>query len=163
MSRVKDILIIGGGITGLTAAAFLGRQGFKVDVIEIRSQLEDQGGSGLSIMGNATRALNTIGVAQPCVDAGMPADNYTIRNADGTIVATPDWPPLGKPGWPAQIGISRAVFHSFLVKAARDASATLRCSMSVTALTQTPDTVTVRFATGEVGKYDLVIGADGIR
>jgi 2-polyprenyl-6-methoxyphenol hydroxylase-like FAD-dependent oxidoreductase len=163
MHKVRDILIIGGGITGLTAAASLGRKGFKVDVIEVRSRLEDQGGIGLSIMGNATKALDTIGVAQKCVRAGMPADTYTIRRPDGTVLATPSWPALGKPHWPAQIGISRAAFHSFLVEAARTASANIRCSMSVGAMTQTPESVEVRFATGEVGAYDLVIGADGIR
>jgi 2-polyprenyl-6-methoxyphenol hydroxylase-like FAD-dependent oxidoreductase len=163
MNEVKNVLIIGGGITGLTAAACLGRQGIKVDLIEVRSRIEDQGGIGLSIMGNATKALDTIGVAQKCVDAGMPADNYVIRKSDGTIVATPDWPALGKPSWPAQIGISRAVFHCFLAEAARAASANIRCSMSVEAIAQTPEAVNVRFTTGEVGNYDLVIGADGIR
>jgi 2-polyprenyl-6-methoxyphenol hydroxylase-like FAD-dependent oxidoreductase len=163
MHNVKNILIIGGGITGLTAAACLGRQGIKVDLIEIRPRLEDQGGIGLSIMGNATKALHTIGVARQCVAAGMPADNYCIRRPDGTIVATPDWPALGKPEWPAQIGISRAVFHSFLAAAARAASARIRCSMSVEALSQTPEAVDVRFTGGATGRYDLVIGADGIR
>jgi 2-polyprenyl-6-methoxyphenol hydroxylase-like FAD-dependent oxidoreductase len=163
MHGVRNVLIIGGGITGLTTAACLGRKGFNVDLIEIRSRLEDQGGIGLSIMGNATKALDTIGVAKQCVEAGMPADTYTIRRSDGTVLATPSWPALGKPNWPAQIGISRAAFHSFLVDAARAASANLRCSMSVGALTQTPDSVEVRFATGEVGAYDLVVGADGIR
>jgi 2-polyprenyl-6-methoxyphenol hydroxylase-like FAD-dependent oxidoreductase len=163
MRQVRSVLIIGGGISGLTAAAYLGRQGVKVDLIEIRSRIEDQGGIGLSIMGNATKALDTIGVARKCVDAGMPADTYTIRRPDGAVVATPDWPALGKPKWPAQIGISRAVFHSFLADAARAASANIRCSMSVVAIAQTADAVNVRFTTGNTGNYDLVIGADGIR
>jgi 2-polyprenyl-6-methoxyphenol hydroxylase-like FAD-dependent oxidoreductase len=163
MHGIRNILVIGGGITGLTAAACLGRLGFTIDLIEIRAQLEDQGGIGLSIMGNATKALDTIGVAQHCVDAGMPADTYTIRRPDGTIVATPEWPALGKPRWPAQIGISRAVFHSILADAARAASANIRCSMSVAAITQTPEAVDVRYLTGEMRKYDLVIAADGVR
>lgn len=163
MHEVRNILIIGGGITGLTAAAFLGRRGFNVDLIEVRSRIEDQGGIGLSIMGNATKALDIIGVAQKCVDAGMPADTYTIRGPDGTIIAAPEWPALGKPRWPAQIGISRAVFHSILADAARTASANIRCSMSVEGIAQTPDAVDVRFATGETGRYDLVLGADGAR
>jgi len=163
MSEVRNVLIIGGGITGLTTAAFLGRRGLKVDLIEVRSRIEDQGGIGLSIMGNATKALDIIGVAQKCVDAGMPADTYTIRRPDGTIVATPEWPALGKPRWPAQIAISRAMFHSILAHAARAASANIRCSMSVKAITQTRQAVDVRFATGETGRYDLVLGADGAR
>ena len=163
MHGIRNILVIGGGITGLTAAACLGRQGFTVDLIEIRARLEDQGGIGLSIMGNATKALDTIGVAQRCVDAGMPADTYTIRRPDGTIVASPDWPGLGKPRWPAQIAISRAVFHSILADAARAASANIRCSTSVGAITQTQDAVDVQFRTGETKTYDLVIAADGLR
>src|SRR5260370_32689562 len=83
MNEVKNVLIIGGGITGLTAAACLGRQGIKVDLIEVRSRIEDQGGIGLSVIGKATEAPDTIGDAQKSVGAGMPAYNNIVRTSYG--------------------------------------------------------------------------------
>jgi glycine/D-amino acid oxidase-like deaminating enzyme len=46
---LRKVLVLGGGIAGLSAAAAL------------------------------TRALATIDAAQACVDAGMPADHFTVR------------------------------------------------------------------------------------
>ena len=94
MSWSGDVLIVGAGITGLTLAASLGRRGIRVDIVEIKPTIQDQGGIGLSIMGNASKALATIDVAHQCVAAGMPADMLTIRNPSGDIVATPSWPEL---------------------------------------------------------------------
>jgi len=93
--RTARVLVVGGGISGLTAAAALGRCGMQVDLVEIRPKLGDLGGVGLSIMGNATKALATIDAAQACVDAGMPADTFTARTPNGKVVATPEWPPPG--------------------------------------------------------------------
>jgi 2-polyprenyl-6-methoxyphenol hydroxylase-like FAD-dependent oxidoreductase len=94
---VQRALIIGGGISGLTAGASLARRGVEVDLVELKNQLGDEGGIGLSIMGNATKALATLGAAEACVAAGMPADAFTVRAPSGEVVATPPWPPLGKP------------------------------------------------------------------
>jgi 2-polyprenyl-6-methoxyphenol hydroxylase-like FAD-dependent oxidoreductase len=54
-------LIIGGGIGGLTAAAALKRQGWRVLVLERAASL-DPVGSALAIMPNALRALDVLGV-----------------------------------------------------------------------------------------------------
>lgn len=161
MSWSGRVLIVGAGITGLTLAASLGRRGIRVDVVEIKPTIEDQGGIGLSIMGNASKALATIGVADQCVAAGMPAESLTIRNPQGDIVATPAWPELGKPEWPAQIGISRAVFHEFLLVAARKSGASIQCGVSIASIEDRGE-VQVRFTDGSEGRYGLVVGADGL-
>jgi 2-polyprenyl-6-methoxyphenol hydroxylase-like FAD-dependent oxidoreductase len=161
MSRLDEVLIVGGGITGLTLASSLARHGMSVDVVEIKPTLEDQGGIGLSIMGNATKALATIGVAEKCVVAGIPADSFTIRSPRGDVVATPPWPPLGKPDWPAQIGISRAVFHEILSSAALAAGASIRCGLSIQSVEHSERT-RVQFTDGSEGTYSLIVGTDGL-
>lgn len=158
----QRVLVIGGGISGLTAAAVFANRGVAVDVVEIKEKLGDLGGVGLSIMGNATKALATIGAAEACVAAGMPADVFTVRDQAGGIVATPPWPPLGKPEWPGQIGISRADFHRILADAARSAGVAVHCGVTVRSLEQDGDAVHVEFTDGRSDTYDLVIGADGI-
>lgn len=159
---VRKILVVGGGISGLTAAAVLTRRGFETHVVEIKDALGDQGGIGLSIMGNASKALATIGIAQACVDAGMPAEDFTVRTADGEIVGKPQWPPLGQPDWPAQIGISRADFHGILAEAALSSGAKIRCGVTTRSIVSGEDHAAVTFTDGTSDTYDLVIGADGI-
>lgn len=159
---VCNVLIIGGGIAGLTAAAALAQRGVKVDIVEIKDKLGDLGGIGLSIMGNATKALATIGVAEACIAAGMPADKFTVRSVAGDIVAEPAWPPLGKPDWPEQIGIARADFHAILANAAISAGANVHCGVTAEAIDQGCEGAHVRFTDGRSGDYDLVIAADGI-
>jgi 2-polyprenyl-6-methoxyphenol hydroxylase-like FAD-dependent oxidoreductase len=153
------VLVVGAGISGLTAAASLARRGIAVDVVEIKAQLGDQGGIGLSIMGNATKALATIGAAEQCVAVGMPADFFTVRDPSGNIVGTPPWPPLGKPDWPAQIGISRAVFHEILTLAAVGAGVSIRCGVTLESFDEYGH---ARFTDGEEGTYALLVGADGL-
>jgi 2-polyprenyl-6-methoxyphenol hydroxylase-like FAD-dependent oxidoreductase len=161
MSWSGRVLISGAGITGLTLAASLGRRGIPVEVVEIKPTIQDQGGIGLSIMGNASKALATIGVAEQCVVAGMPADSLTVRTPRGDIVATPPWPDLGKPAWPAQIGISRSVFHDILLAAARAAGASIRCGVSIESI-QEGESARVRFSDGSSSEYDLIVAADGL-
>lgn len=159
---IRTALVVGGGITGLVAAAALARRGVAVELVEIRDALDDGGGVGLSVMGNATSALATIGAAEAVVAAGMPADNFTVRSHDGTVIATPPWPPLGKPAWPGQIGISRADFHRILADAAREAGARIRCGVTVGSVAQHADGAQVAFTDGRQGDFDLVIAADGL-
>lgn len=159
---VRNALVIGGGISGLTAAAALARRGIAVEVVEIKDKLGDLGGIGLSIMGNASKALATIGAAEACVDAGMPADNFTVRNPAGEVVGNPAWPALGKPAWPNQIGIARSDFHRILADAAIAAGATVRCGVTFSSIEQNDDGAHVVFTDGSSGDFDLVIAADGI-
>ena len=159
---VQKALVIGGGISGLVAGAAMARRGIDVDLVEIKDKLGDEGGIGLSIMGNASKALATIGAAQACVEAGMPADEFTVRAPSGEIVAVPPWPPLGQPGWPAQIGISRADFHRILSDAAIAAGVNVRCGDTTRSIDQYQERVRVVFIDGRCADYDLVVAADGI-
>ena len=56
-----DVLIIGGGIGGLTAALALLKRGLDVEVYEQSSQLKE-GGAGIQIGSNGTRVLYALGL-----------------------------------------------------------------------------------------------------
>jgi 2-polyprenyl-6-methoxyphenol hydroxylase-like FAD-dependent oxidoreductase len=159
---IKKALVIGGGISGLTAGAALARRGIDVDLVEIKKALGDQGGVGLSIMGNASKALATIGAAEACVRAGMPADFFTVRAPTGEVIAVPPWPALGKPKWPAQIGISRADFHEILSNAATSAGVNVYCDTTTQSIDDGETQAHVVFTDGRRGDYDLIVAADGI-
>ena len=159
---IRTALVIGGGISGLTAATALAQRGVEVELVELKEALGDENGVGLSIMGNASKALATIGVAQSCVAIGMPADHFTVRAPDGQVVATPQWPALGKPDWPAQIGISRPGFHRILGDAAVAAGVRIRCGVTTRSVEQDGERAHVVFTDREAADYDLVVAADGI-
>lgn len=158
----SGILIVGGGIAGLTLAAALRQRGFQVDLIEQKSALSDGGGIGLTLVGNALRALDQIGVAEACVEAGMPADSMAICRPDGTIVAENPLPRIGGPQWPGGTGIRRAALHAILVEAARGAGVSIRCDTTMSDWSDRGDDVEVTFSDGSRSCYALVVGADGL-
>lgn len=158
----RRVLVIGGGIAGLTAAAAFGRKGFTVDLIEQKPRLSDGGGVGLTLVGNAMRALAMIGVADTCVAAGMPADSMAMCRPDGTLMFDNQLPRIGGPDWPGATGISRRAFHAILADAALAAGTNARCGMTASDWTEDEDGVSVRLSDSTVAKYDLIVGADGL-
>ena len=157
-----DILIVGGGIVGLTAATALARKGIKTVLIERKAALMDEGGIGLSLLANAMRALNEIGVAERCVAAGVPADRLMMCKADGAVLLENPVARIGGPSWPGATGISRAAFHAILAEAARDAGAEIRCGLMVSAWEEQGNSLGVTFSDESVGRFALMVGADGL-
>lgn len=156
------VLIVGGGISGLTLAAALGQSGHHVDLVEIKPDLSDNGGVGLTLVGNAMRALDAIGAADACVAAGMPADAMALLRPDGTLIASNPLPRIGGPKWPGATGISRAAFHQILVAAVLDAGVTPSCGMTLDRWKEHPGGVAAWLSSGEIKEYDLIVCADGL-
>lgn len=157
-----DILIVGGGIAGLTAAAALGRRGHAVDLVEIKPTLDDGGGVGLSLVSNALRALDDIGVAERCVVQGVPADSMAMLRPDGSLLFDNPLPRIGGVKWPGSTGIARSVFHGLLRDAALDAGIRVRCGTTLADWTEHADGVAVSLSDETQGRYDLVVGAEGL-
>ena len=101
------ILVIGGGIGGLTAAAALGQRGFPVTVAE-RSDGNSVEGVGISQQANVVRALAGLGLAEDYVNAGFPYGTVEIYAPDGKMVARTPSRSLIE-GYPASMGIPRAI------------------------------------------------------
>jgi 2-polyprenyl-6-methoxyphenol hydroxylase-like FAD-dependent oxidoreductase len=161
MQDKGSVLVIGAGISGLTAAAAIGRRGWKVDVIERKPEISDAGGVGLSLVGNALRALNQIDVGHACVAAGMPADQIRMMHASGAPIGEAPLPLVGGPEWPGSVGIRRSVFHEILVEATAPV-AKLRCGMVLASWNDDGTGVDVAFSDGSRARYDFVVSADGL-
>ncbi|WP_226631953.1 FAD-dependent oxidoreductase [Novosphingobium profundi] len=160
-----DILIIGGGIAGLTAALGLIRQGRKVRLFEQADAFGDVG-AGITLSQPASRGLFSLGLRE-AIEA---AADIPVR-AGGA-----DWRTGERLGGPDQMAIARergdipyfyqlhrADMHAILadaVAAADPEAITLGAQM--TRLEQDASGVTAHFADGSCVRAPILAGADGI-
>jgi len=155
------ILVIGGGIGGLSATLALRRQGFDVDVVE-RDPEWGVYGVGIIQPGNALRALDSLGLAEACVESGAPIRGDRTWLADGeTQIAAHEWPPL-VPHLPPGNGLTRPKLHEILTSSTLESGADVRTGVTFRELVPSDDHVVVTFTDGERRRYDLVLGADGL-
>lgn len=159
--RSKKILVVGGGIAGLTLAVALRRRGIDVDVVELEPQWNILG-VGISLTGPTLRALHTIGVIDQCVAAGFGFDRIIFSDAGGRQVGALNMPRLAGPQHPATVAIGRPALHDVLIQAARELGASITLGTTVSALTQSSDAVDVELSNGTRAAYDMVVGCDGI-
>ena len=158
--KSQNILIIGGGIGGLTSAIALGRDGHRISIIE-----KDPGwavyGVGIIQQGNVIRAVKQLGIIDDYLDAGFGFDFVEVFTPTGEKVARMPSPKLVE-GYPANVGIGRRALHAVLGARAKAAGADVRLGVVAEALEDDGEGVTVRFSEGESERFDLVIGADGL-
>jgi 2-polyprenyl-6-methoxyphenol hydroxylase-like FAD-dependent oxidoreductase len=140
----------------------LRRVGVAVDVAEIRHDVAEQAGVGLSMQGNSMAALGRLGLASACLKAGIPGNYLNIRRPDGTVVARQPLLPMGGPAYPATTGITRKALHRILLSGAMGAGAVLQEGCTVRQFAQDGDGVDVEFNTGRSARYDIMVGADGL-
>ena len=155
-----DVLVIGGGIGGLTAAIALRQRGFAVTVAE-KDPAWSVYGVGIIQQGNVLRAVAALGILDRYVGAGVGFDAVEVYAPDGTKLARVPSPRLLE-NYPANLGISRPALHKVLGDAALEAGAQVRLGLTVEAIRDEGERVEVRFSDGGSAEYDLVIGADGI-
>ena len=162
MSGQRKVLVVGGGIAGLTLAVALRRQDIAVDVVELATQWNILG-VGISLTGPTLRALKSIGLIDQCVEAAFGFDRIVFADAGGHPVGSLNMPRLCGPDYPATVAIGRPALHDVLIRAAQALGASITLGATVAALEQTADAVEVTFSNGPRAPYDFVVGCDGIR
>jgi len=157
LPRARRILIAGGGIAGLTAAAALHQRGFDAELIE-RNQDWGAVGAGIAVQPNGMRVLRKLGIGGAVVQAGAIVRHWLFRDQQGGLLCDTDLEALWGDVGPF-IGVERAKLQDALLSGA---AVHRRLATSITALRQEGECVAVGFSDGTTGAYDLVIGADGI-
>ena len=156
MGDIEKVLIVGGGVGGLSTGIALRKVGVEVDLVE-KNPKWDVYGVGIIQPPNALRALHFIGVAEQCLAQGHPIVGGRTHLADGTLVQDDTYPPV-VPGWPPMNGLTRPALHEILKGAVRDAGVNVRVGETITAIVQREDGVDVTFTDGTSGSYDLLVG-----
>jgi 2-polyprenyl-6-methoxyphenol hydroxylase-like FAD-dependent oxidoreductase len=162
MTSVRTVLVVGGGTAGCALATLLGRAGVAVEIVERKPGFTTYG-SGITLQGAALRVLREIGVWEELRRYGFEFDSLGLRSADGRLLAEIPDARTGGPDLPATLGAYRPKLAEVLATAAADAGAKLRCGATVESFTQDADGVDVVFAGGDTGRFDLLVGSDGVR
>jgi len=120
MPAAQNVLIVGGGIAGMTLAVALKRAGIGCEVVEINPEWTVVG-VGIALGGPALRALRVVGVLDQCVAKGFGYSRVDHCDPNGNVTGTVQMPRLNGPDYPATIGIMRQELHTVLQQAMVDA------------------------------------------
>ena len=154
------ILVIGGGIGGLTSAIALRRKGFDVEIIE-RDPDWSVYGVGIIQQSNVVREMAALELVDDYLDAGFGFDFVEIYQPTGELAARIPSPNLAG-DYPANVGIGRRALQNVLGDRAKSLGAAIRLGITADSFDDDGEGVTVRFSDGTEDRSDLVIGADGI-
>jgi salicylate hydroxylase len=154
------VIIVGGGIGGLTAAIALRQTGWSVQVIE-RAEQFGEVGAGVQLGPNATRVLKRLGLGEKLDEVAVaPEAVRFLRWADDAVLT--EWPLtelLERFGAPYY-----TLYRPDLIEilAAAQPSEDMMLGAEVTDVSATPAGATVSIADGTRLEADLVLGCDGI-
>jgi 2-polyprenyl-6-methoxyphenol hydroxylase-like FAD-dependent oxidoreductase len=146
------VIVVGGGIGGLSAAIGLRRTGHEVLVLEQAPRI-DPIGAGLTLFANAMRALDRLGVGEAVAARGAAATRSAILTWNGRELTR-----IPSDLLEGTIAVHRADLQAELAVAAGE----VRLGVEVTAVEQHDDGVVARGADGSEERGDLLVGADGL-
>jgi 3-hydroxybenzoate 6-monooxygenase len=157
-----DVLVVGGGIGGLSAAFALARKGLRVRVLE-RSAEFGEVGAGIQIAPNCTRILLQYGLLGDAKKLGVLPEHMVMKDAlDGTVLTSLDLTHMERRYGSPYMVIHRSDLHGLFLRACQDAGVDLRTSQHVVDYENTGDGARVRLADGSVVQAPLVVAADGL-
>ena len=158
---VRSVLVVGGGIGGMTAALALARIGVAVTLIDSDPNWRVYG-AGITITGMSLRAFDDLGVLDEIRARGFVHNGMRPMRFNGEPLGEPRLAPPGSPPVMHGGGIMRPVLHDILSTRVRATGIDVRLGIKVDTLEQDDDGVDVTFTDGASARFDLVIGADGI-
>jgi 2-polyprenyl-6-methoxyphenol hydroxylase-like FAD-dependent oxidoreductase len=153
-------IVIGAGIGGLSAAIALRKAGVETVVFERARELKEIG-AGLSLMSNATKALNGLGLTDALRGIGIAIEVAEIRTWRGEVLSRiPTWQLSEKVG-AQSAAVHRADLQGALLRELGDEA--VRLDAACIGFEQEGGGVRVFFADGAEERADLLVGADGLR
>lgn len=153
------ILVSGAGIAGLSAAIDLGADGHDVTVVERANHLRVNG-SPIDIRGAAIDVADKMGLLGQIRDRRIDmTDRVQFVDSSGAVVAA--LPPEQINDSADDIEIPREDLTTIL-RNHLGPSVELRFDESIVELNDDDHGVDVRFTSGAVDRYDLVVGTDGM-
>ncbi|KAM9936253.1 hypothetical protein OXX80_004184 [Metschnikowia pulcherrima] len=157
-----DIIIVGGGLGGVTASIALKLAGHNVTLLEQAEQLGEVG-AGIQIPPASTRILHTLGAYEYVLENSMIPNNVRVfRWQNGSQLSSQNLVPTTQNEYQSDyLHIHRADYHSALVKRANEVGVDFKLGSRVSEIDF--ESSSVFCANGNVYHGDVVIGYDGIK
>jgi salicylate hydroxylase len=159
MVASKHVVIVGGGIGGMTAATAIAQTGLPVTLLEAAPQFGEIG-AGVTLSPNAMKGLDHIAVCEAVAAVGIEPSRQRIQHwQDGrTLIPINRASQRAKYGAP-YVTVHRADLHTVLLDAARKAGVTLRTNAAAVATEGT----SVILKDGSRVDGDVIVGGDGVK
>ena len=157
MAKYERVIVVGGGVGGMTVALALHRAGIPVEIHERHDSFQHHT-TGFTIWSHAVASLLKLGVSLG--SAGQPIEQTEIRNQAGELICQM---PVGKIS--RSLGAdSYEMQRDAMLKAiaAELPDGTLHWDSECVGIEEVSGQACVRMADGSQHQVDLVIGADGI-
>ncbi|MEU9092879.1 FAD-dependent monooxygenase [Streptomyces sp. NPDC048428] len=166
MSGGSHVVVAGGGIGGLAAAAALASSGFGVTVLERAAHIGDVG-SGLLLYQNGIAAADAI---SPRLGRGIraaghvvgPEDVRVLMDSAGRVLARERIGEMGRRLGLPQVPILRSALQNLLLREAAAAGAHIRLGTAVEGYSQDGGRVSVDLSDGTALDGDVLVAADGL-
>jgi 3-hydroxybenzoate 6-monooxygenase len=157
-----DVIIIGGGIGGLSAAYALTRKGYLVRVHEQAAEFGEVG-AGLQLAPNCTRILDDLGLLDEILALGVLPESMVMKDAtDGSELTRLDLTDLRREYEYPYVVIHRSDLHRTLLEACRRAGVELLTDRRCVGVTAGELEGSAHFTDGTTDTAPLVIAADGL-
>ena len=167
MSTEKKVIVVGGGIGGLSLALSLHQAGIAVSVYEAVDELAPLG-VGINLQPTAVRELTELGLADEVARTGIATQRLSYFNKFGQLIWSEPRGLLAGYKW-AQYSMHRGQLQMLLLRAVREriGSDNVRSGMRLISFAQNRDQATATFkgggsATLVTDEADILVGADGI-
>ncbi|NHN39143.1 FAD-dependent oxidoreductase [Pseudomaricurvus alcaniphilus] len=159
---VSKVLIIGGGFSGMSAAIQLRKQGIETHLVEIDPDWQADG-AGISIGGATLRAFDTLGILDEFLQHGSGHDGLDVFAPNGHHLQHIPTPRFAGPNIPGTGAIMRPVLARIMSDKVKQNGTKVRLGQTYQNLEMDNEGVAVTFTDGSSDRYDLVIGADGVK
>ena len=157
-----DVIVVGGGIGGLSTAFALARTGLSVRVLE-QAPAFGEVGAGIQLAPNCTRILDDYGLLDEATSLGVLPTSMVMRDAvDGEELTRLDLVDLRRRYGSPYLVIHRSDLHGLLLRACRRVGVDLRTDAHVTSYETTEAGARVAQADGTEHEAAVVIAADGL-
>ncbi|MBS1793714.1 MAG: FAD-dependent monooxygenase [Acidobacteria bacterium] len=157
--KIDKVLIVGGGIGGLTFGLTLRRVGIPFEIFERAPELKEVG-AGVGLWANAVRVLDRLGVAGEIRALGQPLKWGEIANWKGRVLSRTDISENLEKRDAACYVVHRAELHAALAR--QLPGETIKTDHECTGFEADGGRVIVHFKNGATAEGTLVVGADGL-
>lgn len=153
-----DVIVVGGGIGGLTAAIALQRTGHRVRVLDQVRELRPAG-AGISLWSNGVKVLDALGLGPAVAAVGGRMERMGYRDQHGTTLCEFSLAPLVERVGEHPYPVRRSDLQALLLDAV--GPGVVRTGARCTEVVDEGDHVVVRLEGGEELQGDLAVAADG--